>query len=287
MNKKKNKTPMMLRLVSWLFPKVERISPWIAKRWFVSIFFTPLRYKMPPPELDIINQASKYQIDYEGNKVQVYEWGDGIPILMVHGWMGRGAQFRKFIPAFNQAGFKVVSFDATGHGNSEGGKSHIMEFAGIVEKLASNYEFKMVIGHSIGGAASLHAILNQKFTNKLVMIGSPTIASKIVEEFMRRLNASEKVTGYFYDYVKATFGKPFEEYSASYIIKDLKHVDLLIIHDEDDVEVTIDNADVLLEKYPAAKFIKTQGMGHTRILKDESVIEACLSFAKGNIKAVA
>ncbi len=285
--KKKDKTPLMLRVVSWLFPKVEKIAPWFAKRWFVSIFFTPLRYKMPPPEIELISEANKYYLDHDGKKVQVYEWGEGSPILMVHGWMGRGAQFRKFIPEFNQAGFKVIAFDATGHGNSEGGKSHIMEFAYIIERLARKYDFKMVIGHSIGGAASLHAILNTKFANKLVMISSPTIASKIVEEFLRRLNATEAVTDYFYQFVKTKFGKTFEEYSASYIVKNLKNVELLLIHDQDDIEVTIDNAQVMCDKYPQARLITTHGLGHTRILKDENVIKACLAFATSNIKAVA
>lgn len=285
--KKKDKTPLMLRVVSWLFPKVEKIAPWLAKRWFVSIFFTPIRYKIPPPEIELINQASKYYLEYEGKKIQVYEWGEGIPILMAHGWMGRGSQFRQFIPEFNRAGFKVVAFDATGHGNSEGGKSHIMEFASIIESLVSKYDFKMVVGHSIGGVASLHAILNTNFTNKLVMISSPTVASKIVEEFLRRLNASEVVTDYLYQYIKTKFGKTFEEYSASYIVKDLKNVELLLIHDQDDIEVTIDNAQVICEKYPQARLITTHGLGHTRILKDENVIKACLAFATSNIKAVA
>lgn len=277
----------MLRFVSWLFPKVELIAPWLAKRWFVSIFFTPLRYKMPVVEIELMDKAKQFKLDFNDKKIQVYEWGEGTPVLMVHGWMSRAAQFRKFIEPFNASGYKVVSFDATGHGRSEGGKSNIVEFAQIIELLAGRYDFEMVVGHSIGGASSLHAILNKKFTSKLVMIGSPTIASKIVEEFLRRLNASEAVTDYFYAYVKSKFGKSFEEFSASYIVKDLQNVDLLLIHDEHDAEVTIDNAEVMLEKYPKAKLIKTTGLGHTRILKDEAVVNACLQFANGIIKAVA
>lgn len=287
MSTKKNKTPILLRLVSWLFPKVEMVAPWLAKRWFVSIFFTPLRYKMPPEEIELMNAATRYKLPYEGKQVQVYEWGEGKPILLVHGWMSRGAQFRRFIKPFNTAGYKVVAFDATGHGNSEGVKSDMLDFVAVIEQLALKYDFKAVIGHSIGGAASLHAILNKNFTNKLVMIGSPTVASKIVEEFMRRLNASTLVTDYFYAYVKAKFGKSFEEFSASYIIKDVRDVDLLLIHDEDDIEVTIDNAEILLEKYPSARLMRTKGLGHTRILKDDEVINACLVFVERNIKAVA
>ena len=95
--KKKIKTPIALRIVGWLFPKVEKIAPWLAKRWFVRIFFTPVRYKMPYGEVEMAQKANTYKVNYEGKQVQVYEWGEGRPILFVHGWMGRGTQFRKFV----------------------------------------------------------------------------------------------------------------------------------------------------------------------------------------------
>ncbi len=279
MKKKKKKIPFVLILTAWLFPKVEKIAPWLAKRWFVHIFFSTARYPLPPPEKELIHSARKDQLQFGDKRIQLYEWGKGKPVLFVHGWMGRAAQFRKFVPVFNEAGYRVVSFDATGHGLSQGKRSHLMQFAEIIRLLNIRYgEFEMVIGHSLGGVASLHAIKDHSVSSRLVMLASPAIAQEIVHEFEKKIGASAMCEPYFQDYVFNTYGKRFEEYSASHIIPGVKNVDIMLIYDEDDKEVSMKNPQVLREKYPAAKLIITQGLGHTRILKDTEVIRNTLDF---------
>jgi len=287
MKKKKTiKTPLPLRIVGWLFPKVESVSQWLADRWFVNLFFTPVRYKVPTSERAAAEDANKYFLDYNKSQIQVYEWGEGEPILFVHGWMGRGTQFKKFVPKFVEAGYKVVSFDALGHGKSDGKKSHIMHFVNIIELLKKKHDFNMVVGHSIGGVALMHSLIRDRFAYKLVMIGSPATVNSIVNPFIGKLQASRKVLDYFNDYIIDMFGFPFNEFTADYIIKDLREVDLFFIHDEHDDEVSIENPLLLQSKYPEASLMTTQGLGHTRILKDDEVIEACLSFAERESEAV-
>ena len=284
--KKKSKIPFVIILTASLFPVVERILPWLAYRWFVQIFFSTARYELPPPEKEMISQASRQQINFEGKRIQVYEWGEGKPVLFVHGWMGRAAQFRKFIPVFVEAGFKVISFDATGHGLSDGKRSHLMEFATIVSMLKEKYgKFEMVVGHSLGGVASLHAVNDHKVTDKLTMIASPAVSEEIVTEFRKKIGATVKCEPYFYHYIKRTYGKDFNEYSASYIIADTRDIQLQLIYDENDKEVGINSAQLLKSKYPETRLITTQGLGHTRILKENEVIQSVLSFLKASTKA--
>ncbi len=273
MTKNKIKTPLPLRIIGWAYPKLERIAPWLAKRWFVKIFFSPARYKMPYGELELSERATKYRVNYEGKQVQVYEWGEGKPVLMVHGWMGRATQFRKFVPDFNKAGFKVVAFDATGHGKSQGNISHLMEFAGIITLMGKRYgQFEMIVGHSLGGVAAMHAIIGGVNTNKLVMISSPTIGHEIVDVFKRKLNASNATVAYFNQYIVKKFGLPFEHYSAGYNVAKLPNTQLFLVYDENDPEVTLAHAQVLMNKYKSAELYQTKGLGHTRILKDAGVI---------------
>lgn len=278
---KKTKTPFILRFINWFFPKLEIAFPWLAHRWFVNIFFTPVRYKLPPPEIELASQANRYTIDYEKKKVQVYEWGEGPVVLFVHGWMGRATQVRKFIPDYIDAGYKVVAFDATAHGRSEGKKSNPMEFAGVINQLSNRYgRFLMIIGHSLGGVAVLHAINQGVKAEKVVMISSPTIGEDIVTEFRKRLNASVNCEPYFQQYIMKKFGKPFEEFTASYAISFIEGIDLLLIHDEDDPEVSMKNPQAIISKYPEARLITTKNLGHTRILKDKAVIMSTLEFLK-------
>jgi pimeloyl-ACP methyl ester carboxylesterase len=53
----------------------------------------------------------------------------------------------------------------------------------------------------------------------------------------------------------------------------------MLVHDEGDTDVPIIQAEKLAEKYPV-KFLRTSGLGHNRILKDDAVIKAALDFIK-------
>ena len=61
--------------------------------------------------------------------------------------------------ALIEAGYKVYSFDAPAHGNSNGKHTHMLEFAELIFKMKKLYpEIESVIGHSIGGAACIYAL---------------------------------------------------------------------------------------------------------------------------------
>lgn len=283
MKKRKIKTPLPLRIIASTYPVVEAVAPWLAKRWFVKIFFSTAKYKFPHGEIEAANEARTSIINYENKKVQVYEWGEGKPVLMVHGWMGRGTQFRKFIASFNQAGYKVVAFDAPGHGKSDGSSSHILKFADIISQLSERYNgFEMIIGHSLGGVASMHAIIRGAKTSKLVMISSPAIADEIMSEFRKKIGASELAMPYFNNHIEQMFGCTFEQFSARFNIHLLRNIDLLLIYDEDDLEVSLDSPKVLMANHNDAKLVLTSGLGHTRILKDDFVVESSLKYLQSN-----
>lgn len=286
-NKSKIKTPLSIRFIGWVFPKLEKISPWIAERWFVRIFFTPIRYKPTPPEVEMALQANSYQIDFKGKVIQVYEWGEGKPILMVHGWMGRATQFRKFVPEFNKAGYKVVAFDALAHGRSAGKTTSLKGFIDVIKKLQENYrQFEMIIGHSLGGVAAMHAIL-AGISDKLVMVSSPTEAAEILKEYRTRIGASERMIPYFNEKVKSIFSANFEDLAVENNIHKLKNIDLLYIYDTNDREVPVSSAAVIRKGYKQAIMMITSGNGHNRILKDEKVIQQVVSFLKAPTLAIA
>lgn len=278
---KKNKTPFALRFIGWLFPKLEKLLPSVAYKWYSTIFFTPVRYKLPPPEVELALSANQYFIDVDDRKIRVYEWGEGPVVLFVHGWMGRATQFRKLIPDYNAAGYKVIAFDAPAHGQSEGKQTNPMEFADVIKELSDRYGgFLMILGHSLGGVSILHAINNGVETEKVVMISSPTIDTEILTEFRARINASEKCDQYLQSYISNKFGRPFKEFTASHVISLISGFELLVVHDEEDPEVSMNNPQAIIDKYSGAKLMTTKGLGHTRILKDKAVVGATLEFLK-------
>lgn len=284
MKKKKNNTPVLLRIVRGVFPYLERWAPFISNRIFRLVFYVPLRYPVPEKEMEAQNQARKFLVDITGKKIQVYAWGeDNHPyILFVHGWAGRATQFRKFIEPLNAAGYLVVGFDGPGHGRSEGRQTSILEFEDSLQTIYKSLgEPKAVITHSFGGAATLYAAMNGLPVRKLINIASPSVGDEILKTFLRAINGSWQSAEQFKKYVKKRSGRSFEEFSGLHTIQHLPHpIDLMVVQDEDDTDVLLMHAIELLKVYPSAKLLRTSGLGHSRILKDDHVIARCVDFIK-------
>ena len=281
MGNKKDKTPPLLKLIKWGFPKLEKIAPILAYRYFIKIFFTPLRYAIPEKEKEIASKAEKFTFEVNGKKVQGYKWGQGPIVIFIHGWAGRATQFRKFIELFTMNGFQTVAFDGPAHGLSEGKTTSLVEFKDVLQELYKILPEQPVaaITHSFGGVATLYSVMSGVPITKLINISSPTIGEEIIKTYLRTINGSQKTGDYFKDYIKRTTGKSFDEFTSMYFIQHLSQpLNLLLIHDEEDKEAVMRNAEELIKVYPFARLIRTKGLGHTRILKDDTVIETCLRF---------
>jgi predicted alpha/beta hydrolase family esterase len=269
-------------MIQWVFPKVERIAPSIARRWFIRLFFSPPRFPFPAQEKAIIREAKKFFVSLPGKKVQCYAWGEGPIVLLVHGWAGRASQFRNFIPFLTNAGYQVIAFDAPAHGLTKGSKTTVIDFKNSIleiEKVVGN--FHAAIAHSLGGGASLFALSEGLRVKTLVTIATPTMGDEIIHEFNARLNGSGKSITGLKQHIEKTLQRPFDEFMSTHFIPQISYdFDWLIIHDVNDREASSENARRLKEAYPAADLLETEGLGHVRILKDEKVIERCLDFIR-------
>ena len=60
-------------------------------------------------------------VDSDGIRLCVWEWGDvtATPILLAHGGFDFAGTFDVFAPLLADAGYRVVSWDHRGHGDSE------------------------------------------------------------------------------------------------------------------------------------------------------------------------
>lgn len=276
---RKSKVPFALVAIQWAFPKLEAISTTLAARWFRHLFFTPFRYKLPEKEVEALKTAELYYENVGGKKIQVYAWGKGKAVLMVHGWAGRGTQFRKFIEPFTEQGFRVVAIDGPAHGRSEGRSTEIIEFANAIAAVYKREQAIAIVAHSFGGVASLYAIQQGLPNTVQINIASPTIADEIIKAYLRALKGSARMGELFREYIIKRTGKRFEDFSSLEIIKHVpSNLNLLLVYDEDDVEVSMDHAYAIRKVFPQALLFETKGLGHNRILKEDKVINRCVTF---------
>lgn len=231
--------------------------------------------------MEVRKTSDKFFVFIGQNKrIQCYSWGEGPVILFTHGWAGRGTQFRNFFTVVNNNGYRAVAFDGPAHGLSEGKSTDLMEFKeaifAIHEKIGAIHA---IIAHSFGGVASLFAIMSGLPVKTLINIASPTIGDEIISTYLRALRGKESTGDYLKKHVLQQTGKPFYEFTSLYFVQNLADkLNLLLIYDKDDKEVTPEHGRKLKESYPAAELLITEGLGHTRILKDEGIIRQCVTF---------
>jgi pimeloyl-ACP methyl ester carboxylesterase len=278
--KKKFHIPLAIRFIRWTLPRLEMIAPRYAHNWFVDLFFSPPRYTIPQVEREVLQQAQRSKLYIGDVPIEVYTWGTGPAVLLVHGWAGRASQFRNFVLYLTDRGYQVIAFDAPAHGNSKGNRTNIFQFRDAILQLEKRAgEFRAIVAHSIGGAAAIFALAEGIKTQTVITIATPSIGDEIIHEFALRINGSAKAEEKLKAHILKTFQRPFHELMASHFAQQLdQSIDWLIIHDEHDKEASMQNAQRLYEAYPRATVKITSTLGHTRILRDEEVIATCLNF---------
>lgn len=280
MKKENNNVPILLKAIGWAYPELEKIAPELAFKWATRLFFKPVRYQAPPAELLELESALRFKIPYKNNVLQGYSWGTGPVVILQHGWSGRALQFRKFIPRLTEAGFRVVAIDAPAHGKSSGRFTNLVEIAEAMQALAAQFgEIEAVVGHSLGGSASLLAMEYGLRPNKLVTISTPSIPQDIIRNFADQLGASYRVGEYLNAYIEQRYEKPFDWFGSQNVARRLPaEVPALLVHDQHDRDVHLGHQEALSKAMPHAQLLTTSGLGHRRILKDTHTIETVVDF---------
>ena len=260
---------------------LSKLSPLTASRFAAQLFLTPFKYKLPEREKNMDELSFQYRISIPKSQreIVVYEFGKSSKkILLVHGWSGRGTQLAKIAEALKAKGYSTISFDAPAHGKAPGRKSMMLDFIDAIHILDEKYgPFEAVIGHSLGGMATLRAIKEGLDTKKLVIIGTANSITHITREFAKNLKMNRKVA----DKMKAHFDKKFDidldSYSGAVSAKEV-NTPSLVVHDENDVDVEISSAHDIHEALENSELYITKGLGHRRILGDPKVINKITTF---------
>ncbi len=271
--------PLSFRLIRGLYPLFERVLPGPAHRFGRNLFMTPFRVPFKPIEEEFLSTAEQFDLDVLGTSVRYYKWGEGTPIICVHGWMGRASQWFAFVDALTKAGFSVYAFDAKGHGNTDGKYSNILEFANAILQLQNHLKLDQVsvIGHSLGAASIFMAMTLGVKVDKLVSIAQPVKEKDIMDVFRDKINASEKLHGSISNWVEKNFDRPFLNFTTETNAVNSNANKVLVVHDTDDLEAFFDNGEWLRDQLNA-EWMPTSGLGHFKILRSPEVIERTLLF---------
>ena len=145
---------------------------------------------------DAVHPPREYHLDANGLKIAVHEWGDADapPLLLVHGGFDFARTFDVFAPKLAAGGWRVVSWDQRGHGDSEHPELYSwdadMRDALTVFDHVSPGRPLPVVGHSKGGALMTQLADAQpfRFTHLVNMYG---ITETTVHVTYRPLRAAD------------------------------------------------------------------------------------------------
>lgn len=178
----------------------------------------------------------------------------------------------------------VLRFDFTGLGESEGEfsetnfSSNISDLVAAAEYLSNHHEApKILIGHSLGGAAALASASPMASVKAVITIGAPATPQHLkklfiesIEEIKAKGEATVSIGGRDFR-VKEQLLNDLQEADLDKSIGLLKKA-LLIMHSPQDTIVSIDNAQKIYEnaRHPKS-FITLDGADHLISKKEDSV----------------
>ncbi len=283
---KKKKHQQGVPVPKWLvfgFKTIERISPYIAMRIAAHIFSKPIKFRTPKHEKkQTLNCTSKlHHIAKIDEHIMVYEWkNSGKRILINHGWSSRGTQMYRIAEQLFTAGFHVIAYDAPAHGQSTGSKTNMLQILKVTNYLAQHYGgFYGIIGHSLGGGVSFQHSKQANEVKKLVTLAAIDKMSTVFENYTAIIGLSQKTCLRMVAYFERKHNVRLADYDTSLAAQQIA-IPTLVIHDQDDHDVSVDCATNIVKHHKNAQLVITEGLGHSKILNDPKVIDLVTSFIK-------
>ena len=259
------------------------------------LFCTPPATRRPlkPGELCSLQGAEASFVPGARGALRLYRWparrnGPGEKetrtVLLVHGWGGRALSMRPFVEPLLERGFTVAVGDAAAHGESEGERSTLPDFAGDILAMAGRLgALHGVVAHSFGGMASAYAAddespLSGKLALKrLAMLSAPDRLEDIVLRFGCATGAPDYALDGLRRRIEESTRRPVGEISTGASLH-RAGVEALVIHDRDDEEVPFAEGEAVVARAPQARWSPTRGLGHRRILHAPAVVEEITGF---------
>jgi len=271
--------PMAVVALRLLFKLSGAVAPVLAARFASTLWFRPQRHRPPARERALLARAQHVLMHHAGKRIAVYHWGKGPAVMLVHGWSGRGAQLGEFAGPLVGAGYRAVAFDAPAHGRSDGRDTTLLEISDVILRLASDFgPVHAVIAHSFGVACVLYALQQRGFAQRVVALSTPATLEGLLEKFSGSLALSPRTVQILRGMLVRRFGEDvWTRFSVQNMARSMG-LPALVIHDRDDRDVPWQEGEAVARAWPHARFLRTEGLGHRRILRDPEVIDRVVRF---------
>jgi pimeloyl-ACP methyl ester carboxylesterase len=271
--------PLSLRAIRLAFSTLGPVFPRLMGRRAFDLWFRTRRFPESAAGKRFAREAQRETLLVEDLPVAVYSMGEGPIVLFIHGWSGRGSQVAAFAEPLVAAGYRVMAVDAPGHGETPGDRTNILECTAVLQEFSRQYgKLHAAITHSFGGMVLTYAMSNGMQVDRVVCISAPAHVDYLLESFAQTLAIPEKVISDVHRRMDERFDDGFWETISTVVNVRGLDVPALVIHDGEDHNVPWQQGKIIANAWPGARFMKTSGLGHGRILRDAGVVSAAVDF---------
>lgn len=284
---------MYLQYLRTKFKTLGMVSPPVSGKLAFDLFCTPYpKYKKKKAPA-IFNQAKPLHITLKGDgisekgniRIHGFEWKplkpNGQTVLIVHGYASYFYKFDQYIQPLLKEGFRVIGFDAPGHGLSEGKHINIVIYKHAIENIIKELgPIDHFIGHSLGAItlAMIAENIENPIKHKFVLIAPATKTTTTFERYFNMMHLSPAIRSAFNELVEKRSGMPITYFEADRAIENFTG-DLLWVHDRDDLVCPYKDLEEFQKKAPKnIKFLITNELGHNKLYKTPEIIDKIVAF---------
>ncbi|MEO6036972.1 MAG: alpha/beta fold hydrolase [Saprospiraceae bacterium] len=246
------------------------------------IFCTPRQGRLREKDQKFLSTADVQKDLYVKDlNIRSYHWrGSGDTVLLVHGWESNAARWQRLVRQLLAKGFDVVAVDGPAHGQSGSREFNVPLYAEMLEAVVEHYQPQHLVGHSIGGFASLFLLSegHAPSVQQLALLGTPAELTHIMAGYQRLLGLSRRVMRGLEQVFRRRFGRAFTDFSGPAMVSNLA-VEGLIVHDLHDATVPYADAMAYADHWPQARLVTTRSQGHR--LNGDGVPELVVGFCLG------
>jgi len=254
------------------------ISSKYASKKALSLFASPRKGRYTEVQRKIVNSALFEEITYDGLDIATYRWhGKGQTILLVHGWESNASRWEYILENLKAQDYNIIALDAPAHGRSGGKQFNAVLYSEFINVVAQKFQPEIIIGHSVGGMASVFFMHNYQLESvkKMILLGAPAHFTGVFSRYKSMMGYNKRISNGLDNIVLERFGKPVDYFSAANFTKSIEAKGL-IIHDKKDKIIPYEDAQLFSNRYKSSELIGTTGFGHG--LKDESLTPKIIEF---------
>jgi pimeloyl-ACP methyl ester carboxylesterase len=256
---------LLIFLVGTYLNALSYFSRSYAAHKALSLFAKPRKGHITDVQNKFLSTALKEEFVYKEFKIMTYSWtGPKATILLAHGWESNAGRWKTLTNELLSDGHGIVALDAPAHGNSGSPNFNALLYSEFIYVVAEQFKPETIIGHSVGGMASVfcHNKYRLDHLKKLVLLGSPSEFSDILERYTSLLKYNERIKSQLNIIIYERYGKYPKDFSTA---KYLQTIDSqgLIIHDQGDAVIPYKDAEQIKRSFRNSRLITTSGLGHS------------------------